>query len=175
MSSKNGKPWSITVRLTFLSILSASVILCSIGWYLHQSLAMTLEQDNRQVLLQEIQLLRTVLEERPPNLERLADEQSEGIGLPAGSYYSRILDETGRSVIETPGMDSLPTATQFPAPSELSESNGVVQTIPDGRTVMLMTAWSQTTPQHIIHIALDITHEATLIAQYQHNLIGALF
>jgi two-component system, OmpR family, heavy metal sensor histidine kinase CusS len=174
MSLKNGKPWSITARLIFLYILSAAVILILIGWYLHQTLAVTLEKDNKQFLLQEIQLLRTVLQEQPPNLERLADEQSEGIGLPAGGYYSRILDETGRRLIETPGMESLPTATQFPTPSEMPESKGVVQTLPDGRTVMLMTAWSRTTPQHLIHIALDITHEATLLAQYQRNLIGAL-
>jgi two-component system, OmpR family, heavy metal sensor histidine kinase CusS len=174
MSLKNGKPWSITARLTVLYILSASAILCSIGWYLHLTLANTLEQDNRQVLFQEIGLLRMVLQEQPPNLERLADEQSEGISLPVGGYYSRILDEAGRSLIETPGMESLPTAKGFPTASETSDTNGVVQTIPDGRTVMLMTAGSQTTPQYIIQIALDVTHEATLLAQYQRNLMGAL-
>jgi len=174
MSLKSDKPWSITARLTFLYILSASAILFSIGWYLHQTLANTLELDNRQVLLQEIQLLRMVLQEQPPNLEKLADEQSEGIGLPVGGYYSRILDEAGRSLIETPGMESLPTAMQFPTLSDLSETNGVVQTIPDGRTVMLITAGSQTIPQYVIQIALDVTHEATLLAQYQRNLIGAL-
>ncbi|MBA3964922.1 MAG: heavy metal sensor histidine kinase [Nitrospirales bacterium] len=174
MSLKNDKPWSITSRLTCLSILSASVILCSIGWYLHQTLAYTLEQDNRQVLFQEIQLLRMVLQEQPLNLERLADEQREGIGLPVGGYYSRILDEAGRSLIETPGMESLPTVKQFSTAPETSETDGVVQTIPDGRTVMLMTAGSQTTPTYKIQIALDVTHEATLLAQYQRNLIGAL-
>ncbi|MCA9498938.1 MAG: heavy metal sensor histidine kinase [Nitrospirales bacterium] len=175
MSLKNDKPWSITARLTFLSILSTSVILCSIGWYLHQTLTDTLEQDNRHFLLQEIQLLRSVLQEQPPNLERLADEQREGIVVPAGRYYSRILNEAGDSlIIETPGMESFPTAMQFPIPSELPGTNSVVQTIPDGRTVMLMAAISQTTSQHIIQIALDMTHEATLLAQHQHNLIGAL-
>jgi two-component system heavy metal sensor histidine kinase CusS len=175
MSLKNAKPWSITARLTFLYILSASVILLSIGWYLHQTLANTLAQDNRQFLLKEIQLLRTVLQEQPPNLERLADEQSEGIDLPVGRYYSRILDETGHSLIETPGKQSLPTAVQFPAPVEMSEASAVVQKNSDGRTLMLMTAGSKTTPQQTIQIALDISHEAALLASYRRNLIGALF
>ena len=175
MSLKNAKPWSITARLTFLYILSASVILLSLGWYLHQTLADTLAQDNRQFLLKEIQLLRTVLREQPPNLERLADEQSEGIDLPVGRYYSRILDETGHSLIETPGMRSLPTAMQFPVPAEMSEANAVVQKNSDGRTLMLMTAVSKTTPQQTIQIALDISHEAALLASYRRNLIGALF
>jgi len=171
MSSNSAKPWSITVRLTLLYIASASVILLSIGWYLHQTLAETLAQDNRQFLLKEIQLLRTVLMEQPPNLERLADEQSEGMDLPVGRYYSRILDENGQSLIETPGMSSLPTATQFPAQAD----NRTIQKIADGRTLMLMTAKSKTTPQQTIQIALDISHEAALLAKYRRNLIGALF
>ena len=171
MFSKSAKPWSITARLTLLYIVSASVILLSIGWYLHQTLAETLAQDNRQFLLKEIQLLRTVLMEQPPNLERLSDEQNEGMDLPVGRYYSRILDENGYRLIETPGMEILPTATQFPTLADTP----TVQKIPDGRTLMLMTAWSQTTPQQTIQIALDISHEATLLAKYRHNLIGALF
>jgi two-component system, OmpR family, heavy metal sensor histidine kinase CusS len=175
MSLKNAKPWSITARLTFLYILSASVILLSIGWYLHQTLANTLAQDNRQFLLKEIQLLRTLLQKQPPNLERLADEQSEGIDLPVGRYYSRILDETGHSLIETPGMQSLPPAVQFPAPVEMFEVSAVVQKNSDGRTLMLMTAGSKATPQQTIQIALYISHEAALLSSYRRNLIGALF
>ncbi len=167
MSSRNAKPWSITARLTLLYVVSASVILLSIGWYLHQTLAETLAQDNRQFLLKEIQLLRTVLQEQPPNLERLADEQSEGIDLPAGRYYSRILNENGRNLIETPG---LPTAMPFPLIDKTT-----VRKIADGRTFMLMTAQSKTTPQQTIQIALDVSNEAELLAKYRRNLIGALF
>ena len=170
MFSNSAKPWSIAARLTLLYIVSASVILLAIGWYLHQSLAETLAQDNRQFLLKEIQLLRTVLLEQPPNLERLADEQSEGMDLPVGRYYSRILDGNGYSLIETPGMEALPAATQFPALAD----NPAVQNIADGRTLMLMTARSQTIPQQTIQIALDISHEALLLGKYRRNLIGAL-
>jgi len=171
MSLNSAKPWSVTARLTLLYIVSASVILLAIGWYLHQTLAETLAQDNKQFLLKEIQLLRTVLLEQPPNLERLADEQSEGMDLPVGRYYSRILDESGRSLSETPGMETLPTATQFPIVTE----NAIAQKIADERTLMLMTARSKTTPQQTIQIALDISHEAALLAKYRRNLIGALF
>lgn len=175
MFLRSTKPWSITARLTLLYIVSASMILLAIGWYLHQSLTETLAQDNRQFLLREIQLLRTVLQEQPPNLGHLADEQSEGMDLPVGRYYSRILDANGRNLIETPGMEFLPTATQFPMPTETPELSAAVQKNTDGRTLMLMTAWSKTTPQQTIQIALDISHEAALLAKYRRNLIGALF
>jgi two-component system heavy metal sensor histidine kinase CusS len=175
MCWKNNKPWSITARLTFLYVLSASVILLSIGWYLHQTLADSFTQDNRQFLIKEIQLLRTVLQEQPPNLERLADEQSEGLDLPVGRYYSRILDESGQSLIESPGMESLPTAIQFPQPKAISEAKGAIQKIADGRTLMLLAVRNKTGPQQTIQIALDITHQSTLLAAYQSKLVGALF
>ncbi|MDI1293738.1 MAG: heavy metal sensor histidine kinase [Methylobacter sp.] len=173
-------PWSITTRLTGLYIGSATLILLVIGFYLYQSLATTLAQDNKQFLSKEIQLLRGVLQEQPLNIERLADEQSEGLNLPTGGYYSRILDESGHSLSETPRMNTLPSATQFPALSGMPETNERVQKLADGRTLMLMTASSKTTPQQTIQIGLDISHEAALLAAYRRNLgwallIGLLF
>jgi two-component system heavy metal sensor histidine kinase CusS len=167
-------PWSITTRLTALYIGSATLILLLIGFYLYQSLANTLAQDNKQFLLREIQLLRGVLQEQPPNLARLADEQSEGVDLPTGGYYSRILDKSGHSLIETPGMDDLPVTSQFPVLSGKPETNEIVQKLADGRTFMLMTASSRTTPQQSIQIGLDISHEAALLAAYRSNLGWAL-
>ncbi|WP_445366589.1 heavy metal sensor histidine kinase [Methylomonas sp. BW4-1] len=167
-------PWSITTRLTALYIGSATLILLLIGFYLHQSLANTLAQDNKQFLLKEIQLLRSVLQEQPPNLERLADEQSEGLDLPTGGYYSRILDKSGHSLIETPGMDALPVAGQFPVLSGKPETTEIVQELADGRTFLLMTASSKTSPQHTIQIGLDISHETELLAAYRSNLCWSL-
>lgn len=173
--SLSPNPWSISARLTTLYISFAALIMLSIGFYLYQSLADTLAQDNRQFLLKEIELLRGVLQEQPPNLARLAEEQSEGLDLPTGRYYSRILDASGRSLIETPGMEALPTAAQFPTLKSGSESNVVVQTLNDMRTVMLMSAASKTAPQQIIQIGLDISHEAALLAAYRRKLVWALF
>lgn len=168
-------PWAISTRLTVLYIGSATLILLLIGFYLYQSLANTLAQDNKQFLVKEIQLLSSVLQEQPPNLERLAEEQSEGLDLPSGGYYSRILDKSGHSLSETPGMDALPVASQFPVLSGKPETKETIQTMVDGRTFMLMTAFSKTTPQHTIQIGLDISHEAALLAEYRTNLGWALF
>lgn len=167
-------PWSITTRLTGLYIGSATLILLLIGFYLYQSLTNTLAQDNKQFLLKEIQLLRSVLQEQPPNLERLADEQSEGLDLPTGGYYSRILDKSGHSLSETPGMDALPVAGQFPVLSGKPETNEIVQNLADGRVFMLMTASSKTNPHYTIQIGLDISHETGLLAAYRSNLGWAL-
>ncbi|UOA07278.1 heavy metal sensor histidine kinase [Methylobacter sp. S3L5C] len=174
MSLKSVNPWSITARLTFLSILSASIILSAIGGYLYQSLGDTFTQDNRQFLIKEIRLLKMVLQEQPVNLERLADEQSEGLDLSVGQYYSKILDGSGYRLIETPGMELLPKVIAFPVATEISAAKGTIQKISDGRTFMLMTVLDKTSPSYTIQIALDITHEAKLLAKYQRNLIGVL-
>lgn len=179
MSLKNvslsPNPWSISARLTTLYISFAALILLSIGFYLYRSLADTLAQDNRQFLSKEIELLRGVLQEQPQNLERLAEEQSEGINLPTGGYYSRILDKSGHSLSEPQGMDVLPAAAQFPALSSSPETNALIQKSVDGRTFMLMAASSKTAPQYIIQIGLDISHEAALLTSYRYNLGWALF
>ncbi len=174
MCSKNAKPWSITVRLTFFYMLSASVTLFSIGWYLYLALADTFFQDNRLFLVKEIQLLHGVLLERPPNLPRLADEQGEGLDLPVGRYYSRILDDGGQSLIETPGMELLTQSISFPPAADITAANAILSEIPDGRTFMLLSVRDSAGLPQTIQIALDISHEAVLLAKFQRNLIAAL-
>jgi two-component system heavy metal sensor histidine kinase CusS len=170
MSSKSVKPWSITARLTFFSILSATLILCAIGWYLYQSLANTFAEDNRQFLGKEIQLLFGVLQKQPLNLNHLAHEQNEGLD----RYYSRILDEKGFSLSESVGMHLLPTIIEFPVASELAKAKGSIRTIADGRTVMLITVRDPKVAAYTIQMAVDMSHEAQLLAKYQHNLLGAV-
>lgn len=177
MSSNNvdySRPWSMTARLTGLFSLAALLILLGIGFYMYRSLAATFAEDNRQFLLKEIQMLQSVLAEQPLNLERLADEQREGLDLPTGEYYSRILDEQKHILSETPGMPAFFFTAQFPGLSSSQQRDETIQTLPDDRRFVLMTATSQATPKHTIQIGLDISHQATLLAEYRHNLTAAL-
>lgn len=173
-SVNHPRPWSMTARLTGLFSLAVLLILLGIGFYLYQSLAETFAQDNRQFLLREIQLLQSVLAEQPLNVERLADEQREGLNLPTGVYYSRVLDDQGRNLSETPGMDKLIATAQFPEFSESQLSNEIIEALPDDRRFMLMTATYQVPLRYTIQIGLDISHQAVLLADYRHNLAAAL-
>lgn len=168
------RPWSMTARLTGLFSLAALLIFLGIGFYLYRSLTETFAQDNRQFLLKEIQLLQNVLAEQPLNLERLADEQREGLDLPTGEYYSRILDEQGHNLSETPGMTALAAMLQFPRHSGSQPGNETIQALPDGRYFMLMTAISNAKPKHTVQIGLDISHQAALLAEYRRNLAATL-
>jgi hypothetical protein len=95
--------------------------------------------------------------------------------IPLAYYFFRILRSP---LIATPGMESLPDAAQFTAPAERPEANVTTQETPDGRTFMLMAAWSETGPPDTarlsIQIALDISQEAALLTIYQRKLAWAL-
>jgi two-component system heavy metal sensor histidine kinase CusS len=166
--------WSMTARLTGLFSLAALLILLGLGFYMYSSLAATFAEDNRQFLLKEIQLLQSVLAEQPLNVERLADEQREGLDLPTGEYYSRVLNNDGRILSETQGMAALIATAQFPRLTASQQSDETIESLPDGRRFMLMTVTHQATPRHTIHIGLDISHQATLLAEYRRNLAAAL-
>jgi two-component system, OmpR family, heavy metal sensor histidine kinase CusS len=168
------RPWSMTARLTGLFSLAALLILLCLGFYMYRSLTATFAEDNRQFLLKEIQMLQSVLTEKPVNLERLADEQREGLNLPTGEYYSRILDEQKHILSETPGMPAFFSTTQFPGRSQSEQSDVTIQALPDGRRFMLMTATHHATPKHTVQIGLDISHQAALLAEYRRNLAVAL-
>ncbi|OAI11105.1 two-component sensor histidine kinase [Methylomonas lenta] len=174
MSWNSAKPWSITARLTFLYVLSAALILCSIGWYLHQSLVDTFAQDNQQFLLKEIQLLQTVLQQQPLNSEQLSAEQNEGVDLPVGRYYSRIFSENSQPLSETTGASALLANAQFPAPAEVAKAKLSKQTLPDGRSLMLMSVYTTAPSRYVIQIALDTSHETTLLMAHGRNLLAAL-
>lgn len=168
------RPWSMTAQLTGLFSLAALLILLGLGLYVYQSLAETFAQDNRQFLLKEIQLLQSVLAEQSLNVERLADEQREGLDLPTGEYYSRVLDEEGQVLSETPGMAALIATAQFPRLTASQQSNDTIRTLPDRRRFMLITATHQATSKHTIQIGLDISHQANLLAEYRRHLGAAL-
>lgn len=174
MCWNSAKPWSITARLTCLYGLSAALILCSIGWYLHQTLVDTFAQDNQQFLLKEIQLLQTVLQQQPLNSEQLSAEQNEGVDLPAGRYYSRIFTENGQPLSETAGASALFAKVPFPAPTKISQAQPSKQTLADGRTLMLMSVFTTAPSRHIIQIALDTSHETMLLMAHGRNLLAAL-
>lgn len=167
-------PWSMTIRLTGLFSLAALLLLLFIGFYMYRSLAATFAEDNRQFLLKEIQTLQSALAEQPLNLERLADEQREGLDLTTGEYYSRILDEQGRNLGETPGMAILTSRVEFFRYNGSQQCDEMTQSLPDGRRFMLMTATNRATPRHTIQIGLDISHQAALLAEYRRNLAAAL-
>ncbi|MBI4620790.1 MAG: heavy metal sensor histidine kinase [Desulfobacterales bacterium] len=169
--------WSITRRLTFLYTLSASGILVIATVSLYWVLINNLEKEDNQFIVNKIQVLRVILQERPDNLGALEEEVKwEGAALRFTKYYARVLDEGKHTLIETPGMGNIIPVSLFPAPSGVTENpkNGIKQRSRDGRTYLLMAAWAEVGhlngKKQLLQAALDVSPENTLIAEYRRKL-----
>jgi len=174
--------WSITKRLTFLNTLSAFGILVIASVFLYWVLTNNLKKEDNQFLINKIYVLRVILRERPDNPEALEEEVKwEGAALQFTKYYARVMDETSHILIETPGMGNIISASLFPAPDGILEDpkKGIEWKSRDGRTYLLMAAWAKVGhlngKKQLLHVALDVSPENTLIAEYRRKLAFVLF
>lgn len=117
MSSARGRPRSIAARLVVLFTI-ASVLLLSAGlgllyWIVIQH---AFEEDN-EVLADKAFALRTDLQSAN-GASALRDELTTLRSGERVGYFVRIIDASGGSIAETPGMNELLPANVFPAPNE---------------------------------------------------------
>ena len=95
--------WSISRRLTLLYAVSSFVMLSLATAYLYWSLSENLEREDIAFLANEIQECRTIVRERPDDMQLLAHEiQSEAATSQSFKYYIRLLDENGQLRLDTP-------------------------------------------------------------------------
>ncbi|MFO1430631.1 MAG: heavy metal sensor histidine kinase [Candidatus Competibacteraceae bacterium] len=180
-------PWSITRRLTLFYTLSTLILLILVTLALYQLLVKDLRYEDSKLIAGKIHDIRMILQEHADDPKFLEEEiQAEGLTSPTSQYrthYSRLLDETGRVEIETPGMTSLLKEAPFPAPGKGAETSpeGTVWYSPEGRTYRLITAWvDPDRPGRLIQLALDTSKQRRLLAKYRKRLsmvlpLGLLF
>src|SRR5437773_4602638 len=101
-----GGGWSIATRLTVLYTLSAFGILFLALAFLYWQLSTDLQDQEDRFLVDEISTLRVIISEHPKESEQLRTEvEVESTARPFTKYYARILDESGKVIMETPGME----------------------------------------------------------------------
>jgi two-component system heavy metal sensor histidine kinase CusS len=147
--------------------------------FLYWVLVSDLKRDNKQLLAEEVRVLRLILREHPDNLETLEMEVKwEGAAL---QFNIRILDEGGHTLIETPGMANIITPSLFPAPIRATEEpvEGVKWRMRDGRLYLLMAALAEVDhssgEQRLLQIGMDVSQDDVLIANYRRKLAVVLF
>ena len=170
--------WSITWRLTWLYTLSASIMLIFASGFLYWVLIATLEKEDEEFLNSRIEVLDRIL--RTGSKEALKNEiDLENVGFTNSQYhtYSRILDESGLTLYEAPGMDQEIPSAVFPSAGRskgktkrwLSASNKTYQLI---ATQAGSDDAGGSTRQ--IQVALDETNEEILVSQYERYLAAIL-
>lgn len=162
--------WSITTRLTLLFSVAAALIQVLLSVYLYSSLQHTFLKSNRQFLLREMQVLNKILQERPSDVAQLAVEQREGLDLPSGKYYSRVLDAHQRVISETPGMPDILGAGNTIDHAQGPSEQWIHRANHQSYFVLSRTLSGQAATV-TFQMALDTTSQTHRLSEYQRTLL----
>lgn len=164
-----------------LYILSAFGILLASTVFLYWVLANRLTKEDGQFLVAKIGLLREVLAQEPNNRDVLEEEiKWETAPFRLAKYYARILGPNGKILIETGNMRAVAPVVIFPKPAGLSSipSHATRRKSGNGHNLLLMSALAKVGRPaggvRVLQLALDISHEDELIADYRQRLLLVL-
>ena len=172
-------PWaSITGRLTLLYTLSASATVVVCAGFLYWWLAQNLDRLTEQFLMAEMHDLQRILHERPDDRRVIeAEVNYEGMDEEFPAYYARILDDGGRTLIESHHMSRVIGSSVFPQPGAGDESLGPIKKwrADDGKLYQMATRWvtvgRSDGQRRLVQLALDVSREDAMIADFRRKLI----
>lgn len=181
-SSVQAGSWSIATRLALLFTLSTFTLLVLATGVLYWGMKRNLEREDYELLADKVNVMRTLLRDRPEELPALREElEWESAARSYNKYYGRLLTESGRIVLATPRMDRvLPPLDLFPRPAEIGQTPGPPAhwESPRGRTFLLTAAWAgvgrAASERRLYQLALDVTNEAASLRAYQHQIAVVL-
>lgn len=172
-------PWSITGRLALLYLGSTGILLGLAAIYLYTGLEQSLARADHALLHGKLQVLRLLLSEEHDKPEVLASEiEHEASSNALLKYYLRVLDDRGRVLLETSGMSGFLPVTLFPRPAALraSDRESTARASSSNRNYLLMSGEAVTgagrDQPRVLQIALDVGHNAGLLAESRRNLLA---
>lgn len=168
---------SITLRLTVLFAGSTFGILALSAGVLYWSLARSLRSEDSRILRENASLLEETLRRFADRPSLLRDEiEIEPSTRRLEPFYARVLMRGTLGAgendgIETPGMGDLLPPERFTASTT---AEPVVWGSPNGRTFLLYAPEVVGGPPGHLQVALDVTHDAVILARYRWILFGVL-
>ena len=174
------RPWSIARRLTLFYVATTAVLLLAAATYLYWTQVTNLQREDTDFLVNKIEDCRRVLQARPNDPALLINEVQVEAAASLIKYYVGVLDETGRVLLETSGMSNALAGAEFPAAVNPNEApaRGAVWKSKTGQALLLMSARAQGRSEvarpRLLHVALDVSAEQSLIAGYRRALLGVV-
>ncbi|MGH7952586.1 MAG: heavy metal sensor histidine kinase [Limisphaerales bacterium] len=172
--------WSIVARLTLLYTGSAFAMLMLAAIFLHWTLVVNFHREDGQFLADKVHLLRTILNKTPADAADLQEEvEWETAALHFAKYYARVLDQHGRTIIETPGMSNALPASVFSVPFDAAhlEDQVASRTLAHGQKFLLLSATARLgdgNARREIQVALDVSPEEAFLQRYRRDLAWAV-
>jgi two-component system, OmpR family, heavy metal sensor histidine kinase CusS len=165
--------WSIVIRLASLYTGLSTLVLFVAGFLLYWALAQNLRSEEQNVLADKIAVLRQIVRERPDDRDALREEvEWESTARRQAVFYAR-LSLGDKTIVESPGIRSLiPASTVFPPPASVQQPIGKIARLRVSPPFLLAAADVVGGQQkYRYEVALDITNEEKLLADYKTKLV----
>ena len=142
-----------------------------------------LERSTDLFLADKLNVIRTMLRERPDDLNALREEvELESAARRYEQFYIRLLDERNAPFMSTPGMPEQLDLQHFPTEARTSPGRALPMMGKDGRPFRVSSAvvpvGSPPAGSDTIQIAIDVSQKEELLARYRHwfglILLGSL-
>ncbi len=169
---------SLTTRLTLFYLTSTLLILICTTSFQFLALTEDLMLEDNEFLSERIASIRSMITSHWDDMPELNDSLHQDHATQTIRYQVRLQDKQGRIVRESQGTSLIPPE-KFPIPSASGYDVGMGTKLAtgDGRHYLLNAAWAAGGGDDqfmLVQVALDITDDIDLIANYRMKMGGAL-
>lgn len=173
---RDASRWSLAARLTCWYTGASFLLVLGTMGFLYWALQSSLEREDDEYLADKIGGLGQLLRDRASAPDALRRElEWEGRPRQFGQVFIRILDGSGRLVVETPGMNGQLATDAFPAPSSPGQPvRGREVQAADQRTLLVASVAVEGQAPGILQVAMDRTFEEEIMARYRSYLAVTL-
>jgi two-component system, OmpR family, heavy metal sensor histidine kinase CusS len=139
---------------------------------LYLVLVSELERSTDLFLADKVNVLRTMLRERPDDWDALREEvELESAARQYEHFYIRLLDERNKPLLMTPGMAEQLDLLQFASRTQNHPDRAIGMTGRRGRAFRVTSTsapvGSQAARTYAIQVAIDVSQKAALLARYR--------
>lgn len=139
---------------------------------LYLVLVSELQKSTDLFLADKVNVLRTMLRERPDDWDALREEvELESAARQYEHFYIRLLDEQNKPLLMTPGMAEQLDLAQFASRTQSRRGRGVAMQGRKGRPFRVTTTsapvGSPAVRAYTIQVAIDVSQKAGLLARYR--------
>ncbi|MBA3912900.1 MAG: heavy metal sensor histidine kinase [Acidobacteriales bacterium] len=175
--------WStLAFRLTAWYVLAGLTLVILATSTLYSLLVAELEKSTALFLADKVNVLRTILRERPEDWDGLREEiELESAARRYQHFYIRLLDNRNFPLLTTPGMDDQLEPGQLAAQNSDSQQPPRRMRGRDGRLFFVTSAAANvgsSDQTDTVQIAIDVSQEEALLARYRQRswlvLLGTL-
>jgi two-component system heavy metal sensor histidine kinase CusS len=146
---------------------------------LYLVLVQELDRSTDLFLADKLNVVRTMLRERPDDADGLREEiELESAARRYEQFYIRLLDKERHQLMATPGMAQQLDLTQFAKQGQIRSDRAIAMKGRAGRTFRVIAAvvpvGSPGVQTDIIQIAVDVSQKEELLARYRHSFAAIM-